>query len=213
MSEEARKIRLIMDLRRRGITDQRVLSAVERTPRDLFVPDLFSDQAFDDTALPIDCGQTISQPYVVAYMTQMLDVGDRMKVLEIGTGSGYQTAILAALSRRTYTIERYRSLMAEAEARFRQLKVPNITTRVADGLKGWPEQEPFDRIIVTAAAEELPLVVCNQMKIGGVMIMPIGKTNAEQKLIRIERNEEGFDVTDLIPVRFVPLVEGVAKDL
>ncbi len=212
MSEEARKIKLIMELRRRGISDQRVLGAIERVPRELFVPDLFSDQAFDDTALPIDCGQTISQPYVVAFMTQALDIGDRMKVLEVGTGSGYQTAILAALSRRTYTIERYRPLMIEAEHRFKELKISNITTRVADGLKGWPEQEPFDRIIVTAAAEEIPLELCNQIKIGGLMILPIGKTNADQKLIRIERGEEGFDVTDLIPVRFVPLVEGVARD-
>ena len=201
-----------MELRRRGITDQRVLGAIERVPRELFVPDLFSDQAFDDTALPIDCGQTISQPFVVAYMTQMLEVGDRMKVLEIGTGSGYQTAILAALSRRTYTIERYRPLMEEAERRFKELKISNVTTRVGDGAKGWPEQEPFDRIIVTAAAEELPIGLCNQLKIGGLMILPIGRTSTDQKLIRIERTEEGFDVTDLIPVRFVPLVEGVARD-
>lgn len=212
MSEETRKIKLIMELRRRGITDQRVLSAIERVPRELFVPDLFSDQAFDDTALPIDCGQTISQPYVVAYMTQMLQVGDRMKVLEIGTGSGYQTAILAALSRRTYTIERYRPLMIEAERRFKELNISNITTRVGDGAKGWPEQEPFDRIIVTAAAEELPIDLCNQLKIGGLMIVPVGKSSTDQKLVRVERSEEGFDVTDLIPVRFVPLVEGVARD-
>ncbi len=201
-----------MELRRRGITDQRVLSAIERVPRELFVPDMFSDQAFDDTALPIDCGQTISQPFVVAYMTQMLDVGDRMKVLEVGTGSGYQTAILAALSRRTYTIERYPDLMREAERRFNDLKITNITTRIGDGLKGWPEQEPFDRIIVTAAAEEWPVELCNQMKIGGRMILPIGKTGADQKLVRVDRNQEGFDVTDLIPVRFVPLVEGVARE-
>ncbi len=199
-----------MDLRRRGITDQRVLSAVERVPRELFVPDMFSDQAFDDTALPIDCGQTISQPYIVAYMTQMLNLGDRMKILEVGTGSGYQTAILAALSRRTYTIERHRPLLEEAEAKFKALNISNITTRVGDGLKGWPEQEPFDRIIVTAAAEELPLGLCKQLKIGGRMIIPVGKTSAEQKLICVDRNEEGFDVTDLLPVRFVPLVEGVA---
>ncbi len=212
MSEEAPKIKLIMELRRRGITDQRVLGAMERVPRELFVPHLFSDQAFDDTALPIDCGQTISQPFVVAYMTQMLAVGDRMKVLEIGTGSGYQTAILAALSRRTYTIERYRPLMIDAERRFKELKISNITTRVGDGLKGWPEQAPFDRIIITAAAEEWPVEICNQLKIGGLMIMPIGKTSTDQKLVRIERTEEDFDVTDLIPVRFVPLVEGVARE-
>ena len=199
-----------MDLRRRGITNQRVLSAVERVPRELFVPDMFSDQAFDDTALPIDCGQTISQPYVVAYMTQELEIGDRMKVLEVGTGSGYQGAILAALSRRTYSIERHRPLLEQAEIRFKKLNISNITTRVGDGLKGWPEQEPFDRIIVTASAEELPLGLCNQIKIGGRMILPVGKTSAEQKLIRIDRSEEGFDVTDLMPVRFVPLVEGVA---
>ena len=147
MTLEARKIRLVMELRQQGVTDQAVLSAVERIPREVFIPDSFRDQAYENTALPIGQGQTISQPAVVGYMTQALEIGSRMKVLEIGTGCGYQAAVLSKLCRRVYSIERYRELLRDADKRFTALRIGNVTTQWGDGMKGWPEQAPFDRII------------------------------------------------------------------
>ena len=151
-----RKLRLLMELRRAGIGDARVLGAIEKTPRERFVPPAFADQAYENVALPIDHGQTVSQPYVVALMTEKLEVGARHNVLEIGTGSGYQTAILARLARRVFSIERHRELLQEAEARLEALRLRNIVYRFGDGTKGWPEQAPYDRVIVTAAAAEVP---------------------------------------------------------
>ena len=147
---------LLMELRSHGVTDTGVLSAVERVPREIFVPDSFKEHAYENTALPIGMGQTISQPSVVAFMTQALELTDRMKVLEVGTGSGYQAAILSKLARRVYTIERHKGLLREAERRFGELKLRNVVTKLGDGSKGWPEQAPFDRILVTAAATEIP---------------------------------------------------------
>ncbi|MBL4864560.1 MAG: protein-L-isoaspartate(D-aspartate) O-methyltransferase [Rhodobiaceae bacterium] len=211
---EAGKIRLIMALRRQGIRDARVLSAIERVAREAFITGAFQEQAYDDHALPIECGQTISQPYVVAFMTEKLEVGDRMKVLEIGTGSGYQAAVLAQLCRRVYTIERYRTLLDDAVKRFASLGYHNVTAMVGDGGKGWPEQAPFDRIIVTAAAPEIPLELVNQLKIGGIMVVPVDVNAGRdgQQLVKLTRTEEGIDREDLLPVRFVPLVEGVARE-
>jgi protein-L-isoaspartate(D-aspartate) O-methyltransferase len=208
------KIELIMALRRQGIRDKRVLSAVERIPREKFINASFRKQAYEDHALPIECVQTISQPYVVAYMTEQLHVGDRMKVLEVGTGSGYQAAVLAKLCRRVYTIERYRTLLRDAIRRFEELRLHNITAKVGDGAEGWPEQAPFDRIIVTAAAPAVPQKLVEQLKIGGIMIVPVAAAGSrgEQNLVRIERTEEGVKREELMPVRFVPLVEGVAKE-
>src|SRR6202040_2812840 len=151
-----KKVRLIMELRALGVTDTRVLGAIERVPREAFLPDTFRDRAYENVALPVGHGQTISQPLVVAHMTEALEVGERHKVLEIGTGSGYQTAVLARLCRRVFTIERHRALLKEAEKRGAELRLHNVTSRFGDGTKGWPEQAPFDRIIVTAAAPELP---------------------------------------------------------
>src|SRR6185437_14643755 len=152
--------------------DARVLGAIEKTPRELFVPGSFEDQAWENIALPIDSGQTISQPYVVALMTERLQIGDRDKVLEIGTGSGYQTAILSRLARRVYTVERHRGLLREAERRFSALRLGNIISRFGDGFKGWAEQAPFDRIIVTAAAPEVPTALLGQLSPGGILVMP-----------------------------------------
>ena len=205
---EARKIRLVMELRQEGLTDRLVLGAIERTPRELFVPPSFFDQAYENTALPIGHGQTISQPSVVAFMTEKLELTGRMRVLEIGTGCGYQAAVLAHLCRRVYTIERYRELLKEAEARFTELRLHNITTRWGDGTKGWPEQAPFDRIIVTAAAPELSEVLIDQLAPDGVMIAPVGGTTLGQSLIRCRRTEEGYQSEELWPVRFVPMMEG-----
>ncbi len=208
----AAKARLIMELRGEGITDTRVLSALERVPRERFVPDAFREHAWDNTSLPIRQGQTISQPYVVAFMTQALMVNDRQRVLEIGTGSGYQTAVLSQLCRRVYTIERYRSLQKEAESLFNDLKLKNITARVGDGHKGWLEQAPFDRIIVTAAPAVLPDVLAAQLGEEGIMIVPVGRDGGEQHILRVTRKGGELRSETLLPVRFVPLVAGIAKE-
>lgn len=202
----------IAGLRRSGISDERVLSAMEAVPRDIFVPDSFGDQSYQDTALPIDCGQTISQPFVVAIMTAFLEVGPRMKVLEIGTGSGYQAAVLSRLCRRVYTIERFRKLLRQAEERFRQLDISNITTRFGDGMKGWPEQAPFDRIIVTAGAETVPQALVDQLKDGGIMVVPAGDGLQGQRLLQIRRDGGKTQTRELDPVRFVPLLPGTVDE-
>jgi protein-L-isoaspartate(D-aspartate) O-methyltransferase len=207
----AAQIQLIMELRQAGITDTAVLGAVERTPRELFVPAAFTNRAYDNMALPIGHGQTISQPSVVAYMTQELRVGPRHKVLEVGTGSGYQSAILSRLCRRLYTIERHRELLREAETRLSALRLKNVTTRAGDGALGWPEQAPFERILVTAAAPDVPPVLLDQLAVEGIMIVPVGDPTADQQLIRCRRTEAGVDYEMLWKVRFVPLVEGVPE--
>jgi len=206
MNLTAKKVRLVLDLRAGGVTDARVLGAIERTRRELFVPEPFLDKAYDNFALPIGHHQTVSQPIVVARMTQALEVGERMKVLEIGTGSGYQAAVLAPLCRRLYTIERYGELLAGAEARFAELKLTNITAREGDGSLGWPGQAPFERIIVTAAAADIPVVLMEQLKVGGIMVVPVGEDEQDQRLIRVRRTEDGAETDDLGEVTFVPLV-------
>ncbi|MFP6749420.1 MAG: protein-L-isoaspartate(D-aspartate) O-methyltransferase [Alphaproteobacteria bacterium] len=208
MSYEAHKIRLIMDLRRQGITDKEVLSALERVPRELFVPEAMRSEAYENIPLPISQGQTISQPFIVAYMTQALCLGGRERVLEIGTGSGYQAAVLARLCRRVCTVERYRTLLAQAEKCFETLKLHNITTRLGDGGKGWPELAPFARIIVTAAAPVMPAALADQLDEGGIMVAPVGSAG-DQTLIRVTRQGDGFREEALLDVRFVPLVEGL----
>ena len=219
------RIRLLMDLRNKGITDTDVLSAIEIVPRDFFVPDHSQDQAWEDMALPIGLGQTISQPFVVAIMTQSLGLSDLDVVLEIGTGCGYQAAVLSQLARRVYTIERHKHLLAAAEKRFDALKLRNITAIAADGMKGWPafakasarqagdEAIAFDKIIVTAAAREKPpQALLDQLKDGGVMIVPVGA--AGDQVLKLYRKESGdaYSVKDLLPVRFVPLLPDVASD-
>ena len=208
MSYEAQKIRLIMDLRRQGISDNDVLSAVERVPREMFVPEAMRAEAYENIPLPISQGQTISQPFIVAYMTQALCLGERNRILEIGTGSGYQAAVLAQLSRRVCTVERYRTLLRQAEACFEALKLHNITTRLGDGGKGWPELAPFARIIVTAAAPAMPHNLAEQLDDGGIMVVPVG-TSGEQVLYRITRQGQELKEERLLDVRFVPLVEGM----
>jgi protein-L-isoaspartate(D-aspartate) O-methyltransferase len=205
-------LRLIMELRRGGIADARVLGALERTPREMFVPATFTDQAYENVALPIGCGQTVSQPLVVARMTEALEVGTRHKVLEIGTGSGYQAAVLAKLCRRVYSIERHRELSREAERRLARLRIHNVTLRFGDGTKGWREQAPFERIIVTAAAPELPAVLADSLTVGGVLVAPVGENSRDQQLLRIRRDESGFTTEELGAVRFVPLVAGLPRD-
>ncbi len=207
-----KKVRLIMELRALGITDARVLGAIERVPRELFLPEMFRDRAYENVALPVGHGQTISQPLVVAHMTEALEVGPRHKVLEIGPGSGYQAAVLAKLCRRVFTIERYRDLLKQAEERFAALRIHNITTRHGDGAKGWPEQSPFDRIIVTAAAPEVPPILTQSLIDGGILVIPVGEERRDQELLKIRRKGEEFIRESLGGVRFVPLVSGLPRE-
>jgi protein-L-isoaspartate(D-aspartate) O-methyltransferase len=209
---DPRMIQLVMSLRGGGVTDAKVMGAIERTPRHLFVPQRFGDQAYDDRALPIDCGQTISQPLIVALMTQALKLDDRCKVLEIGTGSGYQAVVLARLARRVYTVERYRTLAKEAEDRFHALRLTNIVARIGDGTQGWPEQAPFDRIILTASAPQRPDEILEQLKEGGIAVAPVDR-GPKQVLVRYIRQGGEISETDLLDVRFVPLVKGEARAL
>lgn len=206
------KMRFLYALRSKGVTDPRVLAAMERIDRGAFVRGIFADRAYEDMPLPIPCGQTISQPSVVGLMTQALELGPRDKVLEVGTGSGYQAAILSQLARRVYTVDRHRRLVREAEALFRDLNLSNITAVTADGSRGLPEQAPFDRILVTAAAEDPPGPLLAQLRVGGIMIVPVGQSDAVQSLIKVSRTDSGVDYEELRPVRFVPLVEGLGQD-
>src|SRR6476619_1057599 len=196
MASAQDQIGLIMQLRRRGIRDNKVLRAIERVPRDLFVDEAFADHAYQDIALPIECGQTISQPYVVAFMTEHLELDERHKVLEIGTGSGYQAAVLSHLCRRVYTVERWRELQKAADRRLAKLGITNVTTIIGDGWLGWPPQAPFDRIIVTAAAPEPPQALVDQLKLGGRMILPIGESRDTQQLVQIDKSLDGLVTTE-----------------
>ena len=211
MGEADRKIRLIMQLRREGITDAAVLGAIEKVPREKFVDPALRHQAYDNMPLPIKQGQTISQPYVVAFMTEQLKLGSRMKVLEIGTGSGYQAAVLAQICRRVYTIERHRTLYMEARKVLEELGLHNVVTLHGDGMKGWPQQAPFDRILVTAAAfGDVPQTLIDQLAPGGMMLIPVGDSTTTQQIVRVVKDEDGtVRRENILPVRFVPLVSGL----
>ncbi len=211
MASAPDQIGLIMQLRRRGIRDTGVLRAIERVPRDLFVDPAFAGHAYQDIALPIECGQTISQPYVVAFMTEKLELDRTHKVLEIGTGSGYQAAVLSHLCRRVYSVERWRELQKSADRRLAELGITNVTAIIGDGWLGWPPQAPFDRIIVTAAAAEAPKALVEQLKTGGRMIIPLGEDRDRQSLVLIEKNDDGLTKSSVLPVRFVPLMRGRVK--
>jgi protein-L-isoaspartate(D-aspartate) O-methyltransferase len=207
-----RKMQFLFALRSKGVTDQRVLSAMEKIDRGLFITGLFSGRAYEDMPLPIACGQTISQPSVVGLMTQALQLSSRDKVLEVGTGSGYQAAVLSQLARRVYTVDRHRRLVGEARDRFETLDLANVTSILGDGSFGLPDQAPFDRILLTAAAEDPPPPLLAQLKVGGIMVLPVGQSDHVQSLIRVTRLETGFDYEELMPVRFVPLVEGLGRE-
>lgn len=204
--------RLILEVRQAGVTDSRVLDAMESVPRHLFVPKTFRAKTYDDVALPIGRHQTVSQPSVVGRMTQAMGLGDRMKVLEVGTGSGYQAAILARLCRRLYTVERHPPLLEEAESRFHELRLTNVTSILGDGSRGWPEQAPFDRIMLTAAALDIPAQLVDQLAPGGIMILPVGLDDEDQRLIRLVKSHDGAETEDLGSVRFVPLLPGVESE-
>lgn len=203
------KMQFVYALRSKGVTDGRVLTAMEKVDRAKFVRGIFADRAYDDMPLPISSGQTISQPSVVGLMTQALQVSNRDKVLEIGTGSGYQAAILSHLARRVYTIDRYRRIVTEARGVFEELDLGNIIPFAGDGSYGLPEHAPFDRILVTAAAEDPPPLLLAQLRVGGIMVVPVGQSDAVQNLIRVTRTDTGYEYDELRQVRFVPLVEGM----
>ena len=207
-----RQMAFLFALRQRGVMDKRVLEAMEKIDRGAFVKGLFAERAYEDMPLPIPCGQTISQPSVVGLMTQALNVQPRDKVLEVGTGSGYQAAVLSELARRVYTVDRHARLVAEAQSVFDALGLTNITAFPADGSHGLPDQAPFDRILVTAAAEDPPGPLLAQLKTGGIMVVPVGQSDTVQHLIKVTRSETGYDYEELRPVRFVPLVEGMGRD-
>jgi len=203
----------LLTLRRRGIADQAVLRAMDEVPRAVFVADEFSGAAHEDRALPIACGQTISQPYVVAYMTEKLGVARDHRVLEVGTGSGYQAAVLSRLAGEVVSIERYRTLAEAARARLAKLGYDNVEIVVGDGLAGWPERAPYDRIMVTAAAERMPETLVDQLAEGGVMLLPLGPQGGTQHIVKLTKTSTGLSREDLIPVRFVPLLPGQAREL
>jgi len=210
MTSQGTRDRLVRRLREKGVADERVLHAIAITPRHEFVDEALSSRSYEDTALPIGLGQTISQPWVVAIMTEaLLDGGSPQKVLEVGTGSGYQAAILAALVPQVFTVERIEELLKAARRRFHRLKLNNIYTRHADGHLGWPSQAPFDGIIVTAAASRLPLELIEQLRVGGVLVAPVER-GMQQRLLAVRRTEDGHEERDLGGVIFVPLLAGLS---
>ena len=200
------KMELVLSLRRAGVTEPNVVSTMERVPRELFVPEVFRSRSYEDITLPIGYHLTLSQPAIVGLMTEALQLDDRKKVLELGTGSGYQTAILASICRRVYTIERHAPLLKEAEKRFEKLRIRNITSKVGDGTLGWDAQAPFERIIVTAAAADIPPILVDQLSINGIMIVPIGRDENFQTIIKVVKKESGLETEQLRDVRFVPLI-------
>ena len=201
------KAQLIMTLRGMGILDAATLGAIEQVPRELFIPKALRHHSYENASLPIAYDQTISQPYVIARMTEALKLRGRELVLEIGCGSGYQAAILAHLCRRVYTIERLKPLLVDAENRLRDLRISNISFRLGDGSKGWPEAAPFDRIILTCGCDNIPDILLQQLKIGGIMVAPEGQVKSQQ-LVVVTRHESGFERVLLMPVTFVPLIGG-----
>lgn len=212
MTDPSTLMQFLFALRSKGVTDARVLTAMEKVDRAAFIRGLFAERAYEDMPLPIPCGQTISQPSVVGLMTQALKAGPRDTVLEVGTGSGYQAAVLSHVARRVYTVDRHKRLVTEARNVFDDLGLTNITAFTADGSHGLPDQAPFDRILVTAAAEDPPGPLLAQLKVGGIMVLPVGQSDAVQSLIRVTRDERGFEYDELRPVRFVPLIEGLGRD-
>jgi protein-L-isoaspartate(D-aspartate) O-methyltransferase len=203
----------ILRLRSHGLTDQAVLNAVSTLPRPIFVLKEHATLAWEDVALPIQCGQTITPPVLVATIAERLEVSPGHRVLEIGTGSGYLTAVLARLSRRVLTVDRWRTLITEAEERLRFVSILNVTMMVADGSEGWNDHAPFDRIVTTAAVQEIPAALLEQLAPAGRLIVPVGERSKEQRLVMVEKSSTGFSPTDIMAVRASPMEKGVAQRL
>lgn len=205
----SKKDKLIKTLKSQGIRDEKLLEIMAEIPREDFIADYLAQQAYENAALPIESDQTISQPFIVAYMTQELKVNKTHKILEVGTGSGYQSVILSKLCKRLFTIERHMPLYKSAEAIFKKFRLYNITTLFGNGMKGWKEQAPFDRIMVTAAGEDIPDELLYELKDGGIMIIPVGGQKETQHIIRVTRDGDNFKIKTLLPVKFVPLLSGI----
>ena len=205
------KALLMLKLRQYGVSNPEVLKSIETIDRSSFISKSFLNRSLEDIPLPIECGQTISQPSLVAFMIQQLEIPYRSKVLEIGTGSGYQTAILSRLSSRVYSIERYKKLVDMAKLRLAKLNISNVIILLMDGFYGYSLQAPFDRIILTAAVEEIPNLLISQLKVGGIMIIPVGLSNQKQSLLKVIKTEKGLDIKELMSVRFVQMKEGLVK--
>jgi protein-L-isoaspartate(D-aspartate) O-methyltransferase len=212
-ADDVERMEFQLTLRRRGIGDKAVLRAMDAVPREHFVTSEFAPSAYADQALPIACGQTISQPYVVAYMTEQLEVRPGHRVLEVGTGSGYQAAILSRLAGEVVSIERYRTLADAARDRLKTLGYDNVKVRAGDGMAGAPDEAPFDRIIVTAAAEVVPKDLLDQLTDDGKMVLPLGPRGGAQRIVKLSKTADGVQQQDLIAVRFVPLLPGQAREL
>ena len=212
VSDQSQNLRmeLVLALRRAGVTNPSVFSAMENIPRELFVPDVFKRRSYDDITLPIGFHQTLSQPAVVGLMTEALELDDLKKVLEVGTGSGYQTSILASMCRRVYTVERHAPLLKQAEQCFDKLRIRNVTSKVGDGTLGWEAQAPFERIIVTAAAADVPPILAGQLSVNGIMIVPIGLGDNFQTILKVIKKKNGLETQELRDVKFVPLIPEVA---
>lgn len=206
--ESPNSVKLVNQLRQHGIQNQAVLNAIAKLPRQYFIDEALAHQAWDNTALPIGQGQTLSQPYIVAKMTEILLQTQPKKVLEIGTGSGYQTAVLASLVDQVYSVERIKTLQFQAKRRLKMLDLHNVATKHGDGWQGWASKGPFDAIIVTAAAAAIPQALVEQLSVGGQMIIPVGEQQQQQSLILVEKQIQGFTQRNLEPVRFVPLING-----
>lgn len=202
------KFDLLLDLKQQGVSDIKILNIIEDIDRSLFIDTNLKEKSNLNVALPIDCGQTISQPLVVAHMTQTLDISKKMRVLEIGTGSGYQSLVLSKLSRFVYTIERHNILLKKAKNLLQSLEINNVFFKHADGGLGWSDQAPFDRIIVTASAPEIPTKLLSQLVDNGIMVIPVGEDNDNQVLKKIIKKGDSFIVKNIMNVRFVPLLEG-----
>ncbi len=210
MNDNERKLKLLLKLKKKGVKDNRILKIIETIDRSLFLDGIFKSKSLEDIALPIQCGQTISQPSIVAIMTDKLAPTTRCKVLEVGTGSGYQTAILSKLSRRVYSIERHETLKKKAEQLLTQNGFKNVINILGDGTLGIQKQAPFDRIILTAAAEDVPQILLQQLRIGGIMVLPIGLPQSDQTLIKLEKTSTEVIYNEIAKVRFLPIVEGIA---
>ena len=212
VSDQSQNLRmeLVLALRRAGVTNPSVFSAMENIPRELFVPDVFKRRSYDNITLPIGFHQTLSQPAVVGLMTEALELDDLKKVLEVGTGSGYQTSILASMCRRVYTVERHAPLLKQAEQCFDKLRIRNVTSKVGDGTLGWEAQAPFERIIVTAAAADVPPILADQLSVNGIMIVPIGLGDNFQTILKVIKKKNGLETQELRDVKFVPLIPEIA---
>ena len=212
VSDQSQNLRmeLVLALRGAGVTNPSVFSAMENIPRELFVPDVFKRRSYDNITLPIGFHQPLSQPAVVGLMTEALELDDLKKVLEVGTGSGYQTSILASMCRRVYTVERHAPLLKQAEQCFDKLRIRNVTSKVGDGTLGWEAQAPFERIIVTAAAADVPPILADQLSVNGIMIVPIGLGDNFQTILKVVKKKNGLETQELRDVKFVPLIPEVA---